>query len=269
MPELPEIYNLAGQMDKALNGKTIRGVEVRQEKCLNMPLNAFLRLVNGKRIGSATPNGKWICVRLEPDAYFLLNLGMGGDTLYHEPGDSLPEKYQLALTFDDESRLSIGFWWFGYAHAVEDLKEHKMTLKLGPSPVDPAFTLEKFNEILGGKRGSIKTALLDQSVIAGIGNVYVQDILFKARLHPERKIPTLDQGEIKALYEAIRSNLEEAIASGGIAPEKDLYGQPGRLTIDTFKVGYREGKPCPECGAPIEKIKTGSTASYICPKCQR
>lgn len=269
MPELPEIYNLAGQMDKALKGKTVKGVEVRQEKCLNVPLDEFLRLVAGKRIGPITQHGKWIFVKLEPDAYFLLNLGMGGNLLYHRPGESLPEKFQAALTFNDDSRLSIGFWWFGYVHAIKDLQGHSMTLKLGPSPVDPAFTLEKFNGLLRGKRGSIKTALLDQSFIAGIGNVYAQDILFKAKLHPERKISTLAEYEIKALHEAIRGNLEEAIAAGGIAPEKDLYGKPGRLTIDFFKVGYREGKPCPVCGMTIEKIKTGSTASYICPKCQR
>lgn len=269
MPELPEIYNLAGQMDDALKGKTIRGVEIRQEKCLNVPAGEFSALVVGKKVGQVTSKGKWIFMRLEPDAYFLLSLGMGGNLLYHEPGESLPEKYQAAFTFDDDSRLSVGFWWFGYAHAVKDLKEHKMTQKLGVSPIDPAYTFEKFNGMMKGKRGSVKTALLDQSFIAGIGNVYAQDILFNAKLHPDRKIPTLTKGEKKALYEAVVNNLKEAVALGGIQPEKDLYGKPGRLTVDDFKVGYREGKPCPVCGTKIEKIKTGSTASYICSKCQR
>jgi formamidopyrimidine-DNA glycosylase len=144
MPELPEIYNLAGQMDEALKGKTIRGILIRQEKCLNVPSNEFSALVVGKKIDRIAPKGKWIFMSLKPDAYFLLSLGMGGNLLYHQPGESLPEKYQVALTFDDNSRLSIGFWWFGYAHAVKDLKEHKMTCKLGISPLDPAFTLEKF-----------------------------------------------------------------------------------------------------------------------------
>jgi formamidopyrimidine-DNA glycosylase len=269
MPELPEIYNLAGQMDEALKGKTIRGILIRQEKCLNVPSNEFSALVVGKKIDRIAPKGKWIFMSLKPDAYFLLSLGMGGNLLYHQPGESLPEKYQVALTFDDNRRLSIGFWWFGYAHAVKDLKEHKMTCKLGISPLDPAFTLEKFYSMLEGKKGSVKTALLDQSFIAGIGNVYAQDILFNAKLHPDRKIPTLTEGEKKALYGAIKGNLDEAIALGGIAPEKDLYGNPGRIPMEWFKVGYREGKPCPECGTTVEKIKTGSTASYICPKCQR
>lgn len=269
MPELPEIYNLALQMGRELGGKTIRDVEIRQEKCLNVPVAEFRDLVMNKKIGPITSKGKWIFTALEPDAYLLLSLGMGGNLLYHKPGESLPEKYQLAFTFDDGSRLSIGFWWFGYAHAVNSPADHKMTAKLGISPIEAAFTLERFDGMLKRKKGTIKSVLLDQACLAGIGNVYAQDILFNARLHPDRKVPTLTVDEKKALYEAIRRNLKIAVELGGIAPEKDLYGHPGRLTIADFRVGYREGRPCPECGTAIEKIKTGSTASYICPKCQR
>jgi formamidopyrimidine-DNA glycosylase len=269
MPELPEIFNLAAQMDKELRGKIIRAVDVRQEKCLNVPLKQFTSLLTDKAVEAVASRGKWIFFTLDPAAYFLLNLGMGGDVLYLPPGEELPEKYRLALTFDDGSRLSIGFWWFGYAHAVEDLGDHGMTRKLGVSLLDPELTLEKFTEMLKSRKGSIKTALLDQSFLAGIGNVYVQDILFKAGLHPERKISSLSSSEKKALYEAMRVNIGEAVALGGIAPEKDLYGRPGRIPMGWFQVGYREGEPCPACGAVIEKIRTGSTASYICPKCQR
>jgi formamidopyrimidine-DNA glycosylase len=269
MPELPEIHHLAGQMAKELEGKVVADVEVRQEKCLNVPVSEFKRLVNGKKVGPVTPKGKWIFVNLEPDAYFLLSLGMGGNLLYHKPGAALPDKYQLAFTFDDGSHLSVGFWWFGYAHAVRDLAAHKMTAKLGVSPIDDALTYERFVGILKSKKGTIKSVILDQAVLAGIGNVYAQDILFKARLHPDRKVPTLTDKEKKALYAAMREYLKKAVELGGIAPEKDLYGNPGGLAVADFLVGYREGKPCPACGATIEKIKTGSTASYVCPKCQR
>lgn len=268
MPELPEIYNLALQMGRELRGKKVASVEVRQEKCLNVPSGKFKDLVNGKVIGPVTSKGKWIIVKLEPDANFLLSLGMGDNLLYHKAGEGLPDKYQLAFTFDDGSRLSIGFWWFGYAHAATSLADHRMTSQLGVSPVDDTFTIDFFNGLLAKKKGSIKSVLLDQSCMAGIGNVYAQDILFKARLHPDRKVPTLSGDERKALYEAIRDNLKSAIALGGLAYEKDLYGNPGKLTVEDFLVAYREGKPCPECGTIIEKIKTGSKASYVCPKCQ-
>jgi formamidopyrimidine-DNA glycosylase len=269
MPELPEIFNLATQIDRELRGKMIHDVEVRQEKCLNAPVKQFTSLLTGKAIGAVASRGKWVFIKLDPAAYFLLSLGMGGNVLYHAAGEDLPEKYRLALTFDDASRLSIGFWWFGYAHAVEDLRDHEMTRKLGISPLDPALTLDKFKDMLKSRRVSIKTALLDQSFLAGIGNVYVQDILFKAGLRPDRRISSLSDDEKKALYEAMRGNLEDAVALGGIAPEKDLYGKPGRIPMSWFQVGYREGEPCPVCGTMIEKIKAGSTASYICPKCQR
>ena len=154
MPELPEIYCLALQMSKELEGKIIRDVEVRQEKCLNMAADEFTNLVTDKEIEAYASRGKWIFIKLEPEAYFMLSLGMGGNVLYHKAGASLPEKYQLAFTFDDGSRLSIGFWWFGYAHAaMEDrLGEHKMTAKLGISPLDDSFTYERLNGHSEGKK---------------------------------------------------------------------------------------------------------------------
>ncbi|MFH1007422.1 MAG: DNA-formamidopyrimidine glycosylase family protein [Candidatus Latescibacterota bacterium] len=270
MPELPEIANLARQMNAELPGKRIIEVSVRQAKCLNVPVPEFSALMKGKTIGPVTSKGKWLFVKLMPEAWFLLNLGMGGDVLLHQPGEPLPEKHQVKLTFSDGASLSIRFWWFGYTHAVSsgDLQAHPMTAQLGVSPTDEAeFTYAAFCALLAGRRGNIKSLLTDQKCIAGIGNVYIQDMLFSARLHPARKIPDISGTERKALFCAIRDSLKQATDLGGLAYEKDLYNLPGRL--DAFRVGYRAGKPCPECGTPIEKIKTGTTASYICPSCQK
>jgi formamidopyrimidine-DNA glycosylase len=270
MPELPEIFNLSQQFNAELPGKKITGVEVRQEKCLNVPVDDFKGLVLNRVIGASTPKGKWIFTKLEPDAYFLLSLGMGGDALYHTGEEQLPDKYQLRLDFDDGSRLTIGFWWFGYAHVVKagELRTHKMTCLLGLYPLDETeFTFEKFNSLLHHKKGNIKSFLTDQKNIAGIGNVYIQDILFKSKLHPSRKIPDIDANERMILFDTIKTELQAAARLGGLAYEKDLYGRPGRFT--DFQVGYREGSPCPECGAIIRKIKTGTTASFICDQCQK
>ncbi len=219
-------------MSKELEGKTISDVEVRQEKCLNMGVDDLKSLMADKKIGPVTTKGKWIFIKLEPDAYFMLSLGMGGNVLFHKHGEDLPEKYQLAMTFKDGSRISIAFWWFGYAHAAtaNKLAEHKMTAKLGISPLDDAFTYERLNGILKGKKGNVKSVLMDQACIAGIGNVYIQDILFNAKVHPDRKVPSLSYTEKKALHKAIKENLSKAISQGGIAFEKDLYGNPGRIT---------------------------------------
>jgi formamidopyrimidine-DNA glycosylase len=271
MPELPEIYILAGQMSEELAGKKIVEAEVRQEKCLNMPAEEFVALVKGRTIGNIMPRGKWIIITLKPEAYFLLSLGMGGDVRYHRPGEAAQEKYQLKLGFDDRSSLSIAFWWFGYAHAATaaGLTAHKMTASLGPSPLDSkAFTYEYFYGLIKGSRQTIKSILMDQKLIAGIGNVYVQDTLFRARLRPDRKASELSASDIDVLYRAILDTLKIGIELGG-SPERDLYGRPGRMGRDEFLVGYREGLPCPDCGTIIEKVKTGSTSSYICPECQQ
>lgn len=270
MPELPEIFNLANQMNTELTGKKISGVEIRQEKCLNIPAKEFEALVVNTTIGSIISRGKWIFVKLEPDVYFLLSLGMGGNVLYHKAGKTLPDKYQLKFNFNDGTVLSIGFWWFGYAHAVKatESKMHKMTSSLGISPIDDLeFTYEAFSAILKGKKCAVKSLLMSQEYLAGIGNVYIQDILFRAKLHPSRKISQLSEDERKLLFGVIRKNLKKATELGGLAYEKDLYNQPGRFK--DFLVGYKEGQLCPECGTIIEKIKTGSTASFICPSCQR
>lgn len=268
MPELPEIYNLAQQMDRELKGKTIAVIEIIQEKCLNVTAAEFRSALAGKQIGSTRSTGKWIFTSIGGDTTFLLNLGMGGDILYHKPGEEATGKYRLKLNFTDQSALTINFWWFGYAHAVENqlLKTHSMTSTLGMSPIDEKFTPDYFRQLVEGKKCTVKTLLLDQKCIAGIGNVYAQDILFQARIHPNRKTPTLDNSEVEALYKAIQEKLTAAIQQRGLKFEKDLYGKGG--DIESFSVGYREGQACPSCGAVIKKIKTGSTASYICPECQ-
>ena len=114
----------------------------------------------------------------------------------------------------------------------------------------------------------MKALLLDQDVMAGIGNSYVHDILFLARLHPLRSAASLTPSEVAALASGIQDVLRPSIAKGGAFYEVDLHGGKGGLTMDDILIGYKEGQPCPACGAPIEKIKTGSTSSFICPRCQ-
>ncbi|MGE5542919.1 MAG: Fpg/Nei family DNA glycosylase [Bacillota bacterium] len=270
MPELPEIFNLAGQMDQELRGRKVAAVEVRQSKCLNTSVEQFQSLVEGKAFAGVRPRGKWVIADLEPGALFLLSLGMGGDVVFHQGPQDLPSKYQVRFDFEDGSVVTMGFWWFGYAHAVprDAARTHKMTAELGLDPLDSrTFTFPRFSELLRKKRGAVKPVLMDQRCIAGIGNVYIQDILFKAGLHPDRPVPSISEVEMKSLYTAVVDVLSSSARVGGLAYEKDLYGRPGGFKA--FLVGYREGKPCPVCGSSIIKIKTGSTSSFVCPSCQK
>ncbi len=270
MPELPEIAVIAKQMNTEIAGKQIVETQVEQPKILNMPIAEFAEAAKGKTVDNVSSRGKWLFMKLDPAYFMLINLGMGGDLIYFAPDDELPEKYQFKLRFSDKSGFTIRFSWFGFVHLLpeKDLADHKMTARLGPSPLDRVFTVEHFKELLAGRRARIKNFLLDQKNLAGIGNVYIQDILFKARLHPNRVIPTLSVKEIEDLYDAIQKVLNRSIELGGLSYEKDFYGEKGRYTMDEFLVGYKTGKPCPECDSKIVKIKTGSTSSYICPTCQ-
>ena len=270
MPELPEITVIAQQMNEEIAGKRIAEIEARQPKNLNMPVSKFAKTIKGKTVKSVESHGKWLFLKLDRDYSLLINLGMGAELIHFNPAQKLPEKYHFKLAFSDKTGFVAHFWWFGYIHLVteKDLPKHKMTAQLGKSPKDKAFTLKCFKESLASKKTGVKSFLLDQKNVAGIGNVYVQDILFKAKLHPNRKISTLTETEKSALFKAIKEVLNHSIRLKGLAYEIDFYGQRGKFTGEHFLVGYKTGKPCPECNTPIEKIKTGSTSSYICPKCQ-
>jgi len=266
MPELPEIAARAGEMKAELVGRTISGIEVLQPKCLNIPEESFIEALTGARILNVTPRGKWLFVETT-QGWLLLNLGMGGEILLVTP-DTLPEKHRLVMDLDDGACLSVNFWWFGYAHYVPpgELGSHTMTAKLGPNALD--VTADDLRSMLQGRRRQIKSFLLDQVNVAGIGNAYIHDILFLARLHPKRTADTLSDAEIDALAGAIHDGLQPSLDKGGAFYEVGLRGQQGGFTADDLLIGYREGKPCPGCGTAIEKIKTGSTSSFICPRCQ-
>jgi formamidopyrimidine-DNA glycosylase len=251
-------------MRKELVGRTIHGIEVLQPKCLNVPVEDFQAALTGAEIRDVTPRGKWLQIETM-QGWLLLSLGMGGEILLTSR-DSLPEKYRLILDLDDGTCLAINFWWFGYAHYAADPAAHGMTAKLGPNAMD--LTLDEFRVLLHGRRGAIKPFLLNQKRINGIGNVYVQDPLFKAGIHPLRRINTLSDDQVAALWQALRQTLQESIDQGGSAWESNLYGEKGGWDESFLRVGYREGQPCPACGTAVVKIKTGSTSSYICPECQ-
>jgi len=266
MPELPEITNLANQINTHLTGKTIAGIEILQPKCLNIPAEAFVSALTGAQILNACNRGKWILVDTNA-GWLLLNLGMGGEILL-TTRENLPEKRRLIIDFIDGDCLCINFWWFGYAHyaAPEALESHGMVGKLGPNAMD--LTSDDLARLLSGRRGTIKSFLLDQSRIAGIGNAYIHDILFIAGIHPLRRIESLTEVEIVSLARGIREGLLPSLELGGAFYEMDLFGKKGGFQQDQILIGYREGQPCPRCGTPIEKLKTGSTSGFVCPCCQ-
>lgn len=266
MPELPEIASRAREFNQYLTGKTISGIQILQPKSLNLPVDQFTTSLTGATFRSAAYRGKWIIAETD-QGWLLVNLGMGGEILLVTPA-TLPEKRRVIFDFNDSTCLSINFWWFGYVHyaPLDGLEKLPMLARLGPNALD--LSLDQFRTRLSGQRSTVKSFLLDQSRLAGIGNAYIHDILFLARLHPLRPIPSLTQAEIDNLYQAIHGGLQPSLDKGGAFYETSLLGQKGGFLFEDIIVGYRENQPCPVCGTPIQKIKTGSTSSFICPSCQ-
>jgi len=271
MAELPEITKLSTQMHQALKGKTIKEVTLLQEKCANIPETDFRKRTTGATITGIYHKGKWIITSLDNGEHILLSVGMGGDIIYFEDESTLPEKYQIKLLFADGSGYTARFWWFGKFLLVSqyEMDNEPSTKGIAMDPFDEKFTLEYFTALLTGKKTQVKAFLMNQKNVGGIGNMYMHDILFKAGLHPQRKISDMTKDDITRLYNSIQEVLGFSRDKGAFKYEKDFYGKEGGYTEEHFCVGYRENKPCPACGMTIEQIKTGSTSSYICPQCQK
>jgi formamidopyrimidine-DNA glycosylase len=266
MPEIPEIASRAAEMNQELVGKTIKAVEVLQPRCLNIPPGEFEKSVTNSLIESVIHHGKWIKIKTST-GWILINLGMGGEILL-TTSESMPEKYRIVFHFEDNTCLAINFWWFGYVHfcAPDEIAAHAMLSRLGPNILDLAEA--DFYSLIKPQRSRVKAFLFDQSKVAGIGNAYIHDILFLARIHPNTQIPKLTDAKIHDLYQAIQDGLRPSLSKGGAFYEKNIFGQPGGFKMEDIIIGYRDNNPCPACGTPILKIKTGGTSSFICPKCQ-
>jgi formamidopyrimidine-DNA glycosylase len=182
------------------------------------------------------------------------------------PGGAMPDKIQASFDLDNGRDFRYTFGVRLYPLGAHDrpnttwwCARRRFLYRVSPGAL---------RQIIAGRRTRIKSLLLDQSVIAGIGNFYAHDVLYRARLHPLRPANTLGDSEIEALWRGIRETLQVSINLGGAKFEQNLYGQGGRFDAVQLLIGYKEGQPCPACGATIAKIQTGSTAGFICPSCQ-
>ena len=271
MAELPEITKFSGQMKRELCGKKVQTITLLQPKCANVDENEFQRRTQGATIVDVAHKGKWIITSLNNGENIVLSLGMGADMLLLDKLGPEPEKYQIKVVFADQSGLTIRFWWFGKFLLMSngELALDSNTKDIAIDPFDERFTAEYFSDLLKGKSTQVKAFLMNQRNVGGIGNMYMHDILFKARLHPQGKISELDEQQVQNLYQAIVDVLDLSRSLGAFSYEKDLFGQGGGYGTEHFLVGYRDGKPCPVCGQTIVTVKTGSTTSYICPNCQK
>ncbi len=272
MPELPEVETTRRALEPHLVGKTFSGVALDWPTAVAYPdVGTFERRLVGRRVVRLDRRGKHLIIALDDGSLLIAHLRMTG-SLQLLARDAAPTAFtRNRLLLDGAMELRfVDVRKFGQLWLVGADEPGALPYRLaGPEPLDPAFTRERFAELAHSRRGKLKATLLDQHFLAGMGNIYVDEALFAARLHPERALESLSDAEIARLHEAIVAVLERGVANLGTS-YRDFVGPfGGRGTNqEELQVWRRAGSPCPRCGAPIEKHRVAGRGTYYCPSCQ-
>lgn len=280
MPELPEVETVCRGMDKALRGRVIAAARTHREG-LRVPFPAKLaERLAGRRIVHCRRRAKYIVVELDNGQNLVIHLGMSGQIFLMAPRHIYrPRKHDhLVMTFDDGSRLAFNdARRFGIVLLLDkdELENHPSFRHLGPEPLERSFNGKKLAQLLTGKKTDMKAALMDQRVVAGLGNIYVSEALFLAGISPKRRAGAIKGDKAAVLAAAIKKVLNAAIKAGG-STLKDYRQADGELGYfqHRFAVYDREGKPCPGCTCDVKKtggimrIVQGGRSTFYCPRKQ-
>jgi formamidopyrimidine-DNA glycosylase len=270
MPELPEVETVARDLRQAgLVGRRITGVSVAWERTIDRPaLNAFAARLQDQQVTAVSRRAKYLILHLSSGDALLIHLRMTGHLDIVPAATEVPTHTRVIFDLDDGTQLRFrDTRKFGRLYLVSDPRE--VLGKLGPEPIDQDFTAADLQALLAHRQRQIKPLLLDQTIIAGLGNIYVDEALWQARIHPERLAATLGPAEIEALWQAMRAVLNQAIGNEGttFSTYASLGGKPGQNQT-TLKAYARTGQPCYECGTPIVRLIIGQRSTHICPHCQ-
>jgi len=271
MPELPEVETIRRQLAPAVEGRRIASLAILDPRwCEPLHPGELADAVDGRVIERLARHGKYLDWQLGDELHLLMHLRMTG-TLLLDPSGT-PPYARVRVTLDDGRLL-----WFsdprrfgtGQLVAGDGELERFLAARLGLEPFDERFDGRLLRELARGRRGPIKSFLLDQRNVAGIGNIYADEALFRAGVHPRRAAGSLRPHQYELLAEAIVAVLSAGIDSQGASIDdfRHLDGARGSFQ-DRFLVHRREGEPCPVCGRPIEKIVVGGRGTYVCRHCQ-
>lgn len=273
MPELPEVESVRRALEPVLAGRRFDRVQIDDARLVRPfdPAEVAAEL-EGERVGSVERRGKYLIVRFESSRVLLIHLRMTGNLL-HMPGGSLSDDphRRAVVKLDDGSDVvyrdvrRFGTWLLLEPGEAEPY----LAAKVGDEPLDALFTAARLGERLAGRRGALKAALLDQRTLAGLGNIYVDEALWRARLNPLRAAGSLDRSELRRLQRGIRAALEHGLARQGstLRDYRLPDGSSGSAQAE-FHVYGRGGEPCDRCGAPISRTRIAGRSSWFCPTCQ-
>lgn len=284
MPELPEVQTIVSDLQARSLQKKIGQVRVLLPKIVKNGPKKFAQELKGNSIATASRRGKLMIFGLSSGKHLLVHLRMTGQLIYQDQSGilagghgeevgELPGKHtHVEICFQDGSRLYFNDQrQFGVLQVVPKDKLEGHLAKFGPEPLGKEFTLAKFKEILRGRKGNIKALLLDQAKIAGLGNIYADEVLFDASISPNRKANSLEAEEIKKIHQAIRKILRKAIRYRGTTfnDYRDAQGRQGGF-LKHLKVYQREGEKCLRCKkGVIKKEKIAGRGTHFCPQCQK
>ena len=272
MPELPEVETVRRGLEKLILGKKITSIDIRYPKMIKTDLDQFQKELPGQVVKSMGRRGKYLLFYLT-DKVLISHLRMEGKYFYYP--DQVPERKHahVLIHFEDGGTLVYeDVRKFGTMEllAPELLDAYFVSKKLGPEPTEQDFDLEIFRGALKKSKKPIKSHLLDQTLVAGLGNIYVDEVLWRAKVHPSRTSNSLSTQEARKVHDEIIKVLGEAVEKGGstIRTYTNAFGEDG--TMQEFHQVYdKTGQACSRCGAIIEKIQLGGRGTHFCPKCQR
>ena len=285
MPELPEVETVARDLQRWVAGATITGAEVHWDRTIRHPLppERFMAEIAGARILRVGRRAKSVLVFLEDGRVITVALRMTGALIVTPAGASDDPYVRVAFHLADGRQLRyrdvrkfgrIGLWEGGGLRRVQEAREPyrvgHVFARHGPEPLARSFSVARLRERLRRRSARLKTLLLDQSFVAGVGNIYADEALWHARLHPLRAADTLQDDEIRRLHRSIRKVLRQGIANRG-ASFSDYVGADGEpgANAERLRVYQRTGQPCYRCGRPIDRLVIGQRSAHFCPYCQR
>jgi formamidopyrimidine-DNA glycosylase len=298
VPELPEVETIASDLRPLVAGRTIEAVDLRFPSIVRHPEpEAFVRGLNGQKVVALDRRGKYMLLRLSGGArpsgrsaatsprgvearlsaadgvVLVIHLGMTGQLLHKLPEDPERPHTHVVLSFDNGTELRYSdprrFGRLLLGTEAELVAARKLP-RLGPEPLDPLFTPRDLHRRLSGRRAPLKLLLLDQSILAGIGNIYADEALYRARIRPDRPPARISRARVKRLHGALRESLLLGIVNRGSSIDDyvDLYGAKGRQQ-EELQVYGRGGRPCLSCGRPLTLVRLGGRATVFCRRCQR
>jgi formamidopyrimidine-DNA glycosylase len=273
VPELPEVETIRRHLAPYVEGRRVVRMDISDARwCEPAPPDEVAAAVEGRVIERLSRRGKYLDWELEDEVHVVMHLRMTGNILLFEPAAEEPKYVRVRMTLDsgeralftDPRRFGTGVVLLGDA-----AREQYFATRLGVEPLSPDFTADALRAAARGRRAPVKAFLLAQERIAGVGNIYADEALFRARIHPLRPVGTLKRPQLEALRDAVVESLEAGIDARGASIDdfRNPDGAKGSFQ-DRFQVHLREGEPCIRCGRPIVKMRAAGRGTYVCERCQ-